>query len=377
MVDFSSLSNEEVLKGVTDESRCERRSMAYVVRYLAEIETRRLYLEFGFSSLFDFTTNRLGYSSSAAVRRIKAARLSLIDSSISEKLESGELNFATIDVLSNFARDPQFKVLIKKLCGRSREEAEVIVAHLRPVPHAAVRDSVKPVVILPKLQDAGPLLPFKSDENTTYLRPNAQTELRQCEEFGTKPEERFYISLTMDRAEKELLDRARGLMFAGNVNDISFGRVIGKALKFYLAHHCPRERQRRREERAAKHAKVTEMGDRTADAPSTRTSSHDPECSARDVSVILRDRILARDGYQCAFVGTDGRRCDCRVDLEIDHIIPAGQGGKTEDGNLRVLCRPHNLARAYACYGEEFVRKRIAAREGGRARLGARPNSEG
>jgi 5-methylcytosine-specific restriction enzyme A len=49
-------------------------------------------------------------------------------------------------------------------------------------------------------------------------------------------------------------------------------------------------------------------------------------------SAALRKAVLERDAYRCQ---------DCRgwIDLELDHIIPVEEGGKTTLENLRTLCR--------------------------------------
>ena len=368
MINISSLSNEQLLTAVTKEAASERRSTADVVRYLAEIESRRLHLELGFSSLFDFTTKKLGYSSSSALRRIKAARLTLADPSIASKLETGELNFATIDILANFVKQPELKTITQELCGRSREDAEKIVAHLRPVAKSAVRDRVKPIVVAKPTADRNlPSLPFEPEQNSNNLRPNAQSDAHKCIAFGAQPEELFHISFAMTRDERALLERTRQLMFAGDVDTISFGKVIAKLAKFYLAYHCPRERQKRREAREKGRVESTRK-ERQSSAELAAHAQPIPDreprrASPRAISRVLRDRVLARDGYRCVFTAQDGTRCSCASDLEIDHITPVARGGGAEEANLRVLCRAHNLERAYQVFGEGYVRQRITAQE--------------
>ncbi|RIL08355.1 MAG: HNH endonuclease, partial [Proteobacteria bacterium] len=66
----------------------------------------------------------------------------------------------------------------------------------------------------------------------------------------------------------------------------------------------------------------------------------------------LRALVLGRDNYQCSFVSEGGTRCACRSDLEVDHIIPAALGGKTEPENLRTLCAAHNRYEAGRVLGE-------------------------
>ena len=51
----------------------------------------------------------------------------------------------------------------------------------------------------------------------------------------------------------------------------------------------------------------------------------------------LRWKILQRDNFRCGLCGADAAR-DHSVRLDVDHIIPVSEGGRTEAGNLRTLC---------------------------------------
>jgi hypothetical protein len=53
----------------------ERALLVEFLTYLAEVDRRKVFLELGFSSLFAFLTDHLGYTKSAAFRRSTAARL--------------------------------------------------------------------------------------------------------------------------------------------------------------------------------------------------------------------------------------------------------------------------------------------------------------
>ena len=68
---------------------------------------------------------------------------------------------------------------------------------------------------------------------------------------------------------------------------------------------------------------------------------------------------MERDNHCCSFKSKSGQVCGSKWDLEIDHIQPFAQGGRTEKENLRVLCRAHNLYAAKEAYGEEFMEKKI------------------
>ena len=75
----------------------------------------------------------------------------------------------------------------------------------------------------------------------------------------------------------------------------------------------------------------------------------------RYISRKVREEVRARDGYCCTYVGSNGRRCGSRWDLEIDHIVPYCLGGGIEPGNLRLMCRAHNSYRVSQWFGDDVT----------------------
>jgi hypothetical protein len=68
-------------------------------------------------------------------------------------------------------------------------------------------------------------------------------------------------------------------------------------------------------------------------------------------------------------VGPDGRRCESRWKLEIDHIQPFALGGTPELHLLRLRCRPHNIHYAEQVYGREHMAQ-FRRESGGASRMG-------
>ncbi|MCA9520957.1 MAG: hypothetical protein KC609_08285 [Myxococcales bacterium] len=66
---------------------------------------------------------------------------------------------------------------------------------------------------------------------------------------------------------------------------------------------------------------------------------------SRYVAAEVRRRVAERDGLRCSFRAEDGRRCEQRAYLELDHWRPFALGGANDVANLRLLCRGHNQAR--------------------------------
>jgi hypothetical protein len=97
-----------------------------------------------------------------------------------------------------------------------------------------------------------------------------------------------------------------------------------------------------------------------APAPCSNKSVHaEATRTSRRISTELKDLVLERDGYCCAYKSAEGKRCGGTVDLEIDHVVPFGSGGGNDITNLRTVCRAHNGFLAEQFYGAEFMQSRV------------------
>ena len=100
MESLASLSNESLTQTLFKLRIGEKEVISDVVRYLAELDSRKLYLELGHSSLFSYCRNALGYSEGGAYRRIQAARLVRDNQEVYEKLRSGSLTLCAVAEIS-------------------------------------------------------------------------------------------------------------------------------------------------------------------------------------------------------------------------------------------------------------------------------------
>ena len=89
-----ALSDRELLRQISSLVRHERHLLGAVIDHLAEIDARRLYLQRGCSSLFDYAVRELGYSDPAAARRIGAVRLCADQPDARERLRDGSLTLS-------------------------------------------------------------------------------------------------------------------------------------------------------------------------------------------------------------------------------------------------------------------------------------------
>ena len=89
-----ALSDRELLRETSNLVRHERHLQGAIIDHLAEIEARGLYLQRGFSSLFDYAVRELGYSDAAAARRIGVMRLCADQPDAREGLRDGSLTLS-------------------------------------------------------------------------------------------------------------------------------------------------------------------------------------------------------------------------------------------------------------------------------------------
>ena len=78
----------------------EHSATLLVLKYLSEVDTRKLYLGLGFSSLFAFCTERLKYSEGGAQRRVVAARCIREYPLVFEALKAKRVSLVTIGIFS-------------------------------------------------------------------------------------------------------------------------------------------------------------------------------------------------------------------------------------------------------------------------------------
>jgi hypothetical protein len=104
----------------------EREVLVKLLHHLKEIDSRKLYSDLGYSSLFAYMTKGLGYSESAAVRRISAARLLKSHPEIETKIEQGSLNLTNLNQATFAFKDKSIdqKDLLLKIENKSSEETK-------------------------------------------------------------------------------------------------------------------------------------------------------------------------------------------------------------------------------------------------------------
>jgi hypothetical protein len=121
MDNLKTISKEDLRTYIQKLVRTERKITAAVLKCIAEVDRRKLHLEWGFSSLFDYLTNGLGYSESAAYRRMQGALAFSQIPELEKKIEDGKINLSQITQVQVAVKAEQKLTGKRVLLERKRE----------------------------------------------------------------------------------------------------------------------------------------------------------------------------------------------------------------------------------------------------------------
>lgn len=306
--ELRKLSSEKLVVHLKAKVSAEREALVDVLDCLKVVEEKRAYLEMGYSSLFAFATGELGYSESAALRRIDAMRLQKSLPEVREKIQDGKVNLSTLGKLQQFIR-------VKEKSTNEKLSVEVKAGLLTKIEGQSTRVTEKMFLTL-----APDMLPATMEKE------------RPLTEQFTK------IEFVVDAEFMTMLERIRELH--GHIDATATrSDLIKYVMKFYLDKKDPTLSKSKLDKKA----------------PPTRR--RDGEKRTRYIPVALKRDIYTRAHNQCTFTDPrTGRRCTSRHLLQVEHKIPYAQGGTHAPENLTLLCSAHNKLAAWKIYGSQKMR---------------------
>ena len=329
------LSDYELIAGLQLAVQGERTMTIRVIHHLNEVQRRKLYLDLGYSSLFDCCVRKLKLSGTAAGRRIQAARCIRRYPDVLALLQSRELSLSTISLVEPVLNDANKDAILERVRGASHREVESVLCEYRPP--VALRDRVRPVrVASPAAQDVDSVL---LDRECERLVPGVAGR-------RVLSEQKMFVQFLASNELMELFEEVRNLL-SGRKHDMTFAEVLEIVLTEYRDRHSPVARRQRRAANSG------------ATCPDSRRREWNISANdhSRHIPNDVRDEVFTRDGGQCAYVARDGTRCQCRKGLQVDHITPFAAGGTHDPLNLRLLCGAHNRRAAEHTLGAHVMQR--------------------
>ena len=409
---LKQLSNKELLSQTKSLVQKERNLHIRILHHLREINSRKLYFEMGFSSLFDYTVRELGYSEGAAYRRIKAMKLCQDLPETENQLQSGKLSLSAASQLQVFFEKQDRKAKEKLDANKTVEDKE---EERKGSENKKIRDEKRKSSGIEQKNNGENFKPFSLLEKQKLIDKVEGCSTRQTMKLLSEADPSFSphkeqvrflgkgkveIKMVINEDCHKKLEELKHLLSHKNPS-LSYGELLSILSDEALRKQDPRkkkvrqnrvktsidlkEKQGRKKELvgrldapsrpvALKKEEVTSAPKLAAPEEGKRIvlgqniegkevpfrektplqelvtlikKKRHKKLTSRAIPSYLRKYIWERDGGQCTYVNHKTKqRCSSRHLLQIDHIQPFSLNGRTEAGNLRLLCAGHNRFRS-------------------------------
>jgi hypothetical protein len=271
-----------------------RKQEGLLIELTQEADFTKLYLELGYSSLFEYLNLGQGISAATVSNLIAVARKSVKIPEMMEAIASGEVGLAKLRKVSSVITSENKAEWIEKSKKLSCRELEKEVA---------------------KVSTYKPRRDFWQRINADYFR------------------------LSIDATEdfKALAERAQDVFSKKCQTNKTLTEVFEWALNEALTKHDPVIKAERAK---AKIKSVTVKVASISKSDSANQSVTDNK--RKHIPQHILNQVILRDKGGCSFQ-KHGRRCNHRRHLDIHHIKPVKDGGQNTVENLAILCEMHHI----------------------------------
>lgn len=357
---LEGFTNQEIDERMTRLAKSERKITHLVLSNIEEVQRRKIYLDYGLTSTFQYLTKRHGYCESSAYLRIQASKVLARHPELQDKIESGSVKLTQLAKvqkcvtqisaqsdggLDNRPRGELGSKLEDDFAGNLKVSLAVSESpESKSADRAAGADSnfLNQDLNRNLNQDrtSEKMALDRLDNKTGF-----ETDKILAIQFRQKPVQHHKVSPQSDGSvrlefsisaqEFEEIKRAQShvshSVVGGNLGQlfVHLAKLVNKKIDGKEKHSTK-----------LKHELTQSL---SAKEKLGRGNSR------KYLSVRVRRRLLQNAGHRCEHVDeASGIRCDSQFQLQVDHIFPVALGGADTPENLRILCGVHNRVVAQA-----------------------------
>ncbi len=396
---ISLLSDDALLASTRALVNRSNELLAELVLHLAEVDERQLYRGRAFPSMFAYCVGELGFSSDVTCNYTTVIRLVRRFPEAVEVLCNGQLHLTGLRNLAPHLTKDNWRKALADACGKTVDEVKEIVATLDPKPDVpdsirklpAPRDSApaEPTAqpepdlfslasasppVVPPAQPLVPPPPSPASEAATPVIAAPPTPIvPRRDRVNPLAPNAYKVEFTASESLRAKLEEAKNLL-RHRRPDGSLAVILEQALDLLIAKvkkerygigARPRSNSGKAKQDSSPLAAAPAIAPEVDAAPSAPPPLAPPRAAnafarrpSRHIPINDVREVLKRDTLQCTYVGPDGRRCQERGLLELDHVEGFARTGLHSVDRLRVRCRAHNTLAAEELPHDLSVSKR-------------------
>ena len=333
-LNLKSLSDDKLIDDLKSLASQERKIQKQIILHIVEIDRRKLFLTKGFSSLFEYLTDFIGFSRGTAQRCIDAARLSYDVPEVIDHIEEGTIKLSQVSLLQQSFREV----------------------------HAKTKSKVSALV---KKNLVSELIDKSVIESQVVVKQRLDIDLKQTPKIQHQKDESVRLEVTLSKSQWQKLEKMRELL-SNSVPDGTWDKVL-EYVSDKVIQQKDKSRLIKSEQKKKPHAAAYDShvdGEKTKnfqahgiDGERTKkTSCYDHAASGQRTYLSKStERIVFSRDQCCQFTAestikptneispqSKSKICGSKWQLNIDHIQPVWAAGTNDLSNLRVLCGQHN-----------------------------------
>jgi hypothetical protein len=351
------VSNENLVRDAKQLCAEERRLTTLVLEYLREIESRKIHLLMGYSSLYEFCKTELHYSEGSAHRRISAMRLMAEVPEIKPMIESGAVSLSGIASVHSFCNNQKKqekpvpiedkKKLVEDIQNKTTRQVESMLLTLDP--QAAKKDRER--LVTPELTEVKVTL----DQPTMKMIDDLKSWLSHSMPFASTKDilvlalkelaERKNPSKPVGQRPKhpEIKQQQQLCTIARQPKQHKTQQQNGTQNLEHISQRLTLTRQTTANQRMRQRKQpqgVTAATNTATTLPISKKISSD---RSRYIPPAIKRMVWNQHQGKCCYkdAGT-GKVCGSQKFIQIDHKFPFSRGGGHDLSNLQLLCGAHN-----------------------------------
>jgi hypothetical protein len=303
------MTDSQLIKYVAHLVQREREIVECLIWHLQEVQDRKLFIQMGYTSMFECLVKHFKYSEPVAYSRISALRIISEVPAVADALNSGEVNLTTLTMAQSFIRKQE------------KESGEKISIEMKTQYIESIKNKSTAEV----------------KQILATLNPIAELPLDRVQYLDM---DHVQLQVTADRNLLEKIEHLKSLISHENLNP-SFNEIFNLALDAAI------EKVEKRKGLRAPVLKAKVLFRNNSDDSKVRKPRGNLTQSfaiknSRYIPRNVKRFVVARSQNRCEHIHSDGRRCSSKFQTQFDHIKAHSKGGNTALENMQLLCRVHN-----------------------------------